>query len=115
MLITGEYELKNFKYPATYLGYFIDRQLVGCNSGHKCCDGTYRSRGLFVFPKFRGLGIGTKLLKAIIEQSRKEESTLCWSYPRIESWPTYKAAGFELISEWKNDEIGTNAYCKISV
>jgi GNAT superfamily N-acetyltransferase len=113
MLLSGEYELKNFNYTATFLGYFIDDKLVGCNSGHKCCDGTYRSRGLYVFPEYRKLGIGTKLLLATIDQSRKEDATLCWSYPRLESWSTYKAAGFELISDWKDDETGINAYCQV--
>lgn len=113
MLLSGEYELKNFKYPATYFGYFIDNILVGCNSGHKCCDNTYRSRGLYVFPEYRGLGIGTKLLLATIDQSRKEEATSCWSYPRLQSWSTYQTAGFKLISEWKNDETGINAYCQV--
>lgn len=113
MLLSGDYELKNFNYKPTFFGYFAGDKLVGCNSGHKCCDETYRSRGLYVFPEYRKLGIGTKLLLATIDQSRIENSKLCWSYPRFESWSTYKAAGFELISEWKNDETGINAYCTV--
>ena len=115
MLLSGEYELKNFNYPATYFIYIKDDKIAGCNSGHKCCDGTYRSRGLFVFPEYRKQGIGTSLLVATIKQGEKEDSTLVWSYPRFESWGTYKSAGFELISDWRTDETGVNAYCKIDI
>lgn len=112
MLISGEYELKNYNYPATFFVYKINDTIVGCNSGHQCCDGSYRSRGLYVFPDYRKQGIGKKLLDVTIEQGNKEKSTFVWSYPRLESWSTYKAAGFRLVSEWTESETGINAYCR---
>jgi GNAT superfamily N-acetyltransferase len=113
MLISGEYELKNFNYPPTFFVYMVNDVIAGCNSGHKCCDGTYRSRGLFVFPEYRKKGIGKELLLATIDQGKKETCTLIWSYPRFESWPTYNSAGFNLISSWSTSETGTNAYCSM--
>ena len=115
MLIAGDYELKNYEYTPSFFIYRIDDKIVGCNSGHKCCDGSYRSRGLYVFPEYRKKGYGKELLLETIEQGRKEEATFVWSYPRYESWPTYQASGFRLVSDWKRDETGTNALCVIKI
>lgn len=111
MLMNGHYEMKNFKYPPTFFVYYIENKLVGCNSGHKCCDNTYRSRGLYVFPDYRKKGYGRELLLATVEQGIKENTRYIWSYPRYESWPTYKSAGFKLSSDWRDSETGTNAFC----
>lgn len=113
MLINETYDLKNYEYEPTFFVYKAGDKIAGCNSGHKCCDGTYRSRGLYVFPDYRKKGYGKELLLATIDQGRKENSTAVWSFPRYESWPTYKAAGFDLLSEWRHSETGVNAYCKL--
>ena len=113
MLINDTFDLKNFNYPATFFIYSIDGKIVGCNSGHMCLDDMYRSRGLYVDPNFRKQGIGRELLLATIEQGVKEQAKSIWSYPRYESWSTYKSAGFTLTSEWKKSETGINAYCSI--
>lgn len=111
MLLDKTYDLKNFNYIPSYFVYIVDNKIVGCNSGHKCCDDTYRSRGLYVFPEYRGRGFGTELLKETIKQAKIERATSVWSYPKLESWNTYKKANFKLISDWKESEMGTNAYC----
>jgi len=81
-----------------------------------CKDNHYRSRGLYVFPNFRGKGIGTILLKATIAQAMVESAVLCWSYPKKTSWKSYLAAGFELASDWGGSETSdANAYCKINL
>lgn len=115
MLIAGDYELKNYEYIPSFFICFVDNKIVGCNSGHKCCDGSYRSRGLYVFPEYRKKGYGKELLLETIEQGRKEEATFVWSYPRYESWPTYHASGFRLVTDWKHDETGINAFCVIKI
>jgi GNAT superfamily N-acetyltransferase len=115
MLLNGTITLSNFNYHATYFAYKLDNKIVGCNSGHKCEDNSYRSRGLFVFPEYRKQGIGIELLKATIQQGKEENSNLIWSFPRKSSWNTYKTAGFTLVSEWSNCENEINAYCIISV
>ena len=115
MILDGGYDIKNFDYKPTYLLYCVDDKIAGCNSGHKCSDNKYRSRGLYVFPEFRKQGIGKELLLATVSQSKKENCDLVWSYPRFESWTTYKSAGFELISEWAESETGLNAYCSQSL
>jgi GNAT superfamily N-acetyltransferase len=111
MCYLGGYDLVNMDSIPTFFAYMIDGEIAGVNGGHMCNDNEYRSRGLYVFEKFRGKGIGTALLKATIEQAVKEEAALCWSYPKDSSWNTYAKAGFMLASEFEISENGTNAYC----
>jgi GNAT superfamily N-acetyltransferase len=115
MLLSGEYELKNYKSRPSFFIYMIGDEIAGCNSGHKCCDGTYRSRGLYVFPDHRKKGYGKELLLETINQGQRENAKCVWSYPRQNSWGTYKSAGFELISEWTASDNYLNAYCKINL
>jgi GNAT superfamily N-acetyltransferase len=116
MCYLGGYNLVNMDSMPTFFAYVIDGEIAGVNSGHMCKDKQYRSRGLYVFGKFRGKGIGTLLLTATIEQAKKENAVLCWSYPRKTSWKSYLAAGFELASDWEMSETSeANAYCVIKL
>ena len=115
MCFMGDYDLVNMATIPTFFAYIIDGEIAGVNSGHMCKDNQYRSRGLFVFEKFRGKGLGTILLKATIEQARQEKATMCWSYPRDTSWGTYEKAGFIIASDFEISETGNNAYCVINL
>jgi GNAT superfamily N-acetyltransferase len=107
------YDMYNMSTTPTFFAYTINGEIAGVNSGHMCKDNHYRSRGLFVFEKFRGLGIGTKLLISTLIQGKKEGATMCWSFPRDTSWMTYNSAGFLLPQgmSFNDSETGKNAYC----
>jgi len=111
----GGYDLQNMVSTPTFFGYTIDNKIIGVNSGHMCRDNSYRSRGLWVFPKHRGNQIGKQILIATIQQGITEGADYVWSYPKDTSWKTYNSAGFELASDWEKSENGTNAYCKYVV
>ena len=134
MIYLGGIEGKNMLTTPTFFGYFHENDLAGVNSGHLCADNSYRSRGLYVFPEYRGIiyyqcpyhdirglyvfpeyrgmGIGSKLLTATIQQAETEEATLVWSLPRRTSWNTYRRAGFTQTSDWfKTETSDENAYC----
>ena len=114
MCYLGGYDLNNMQCDPTFFAYIIGNEIAGVNSGHMCKDQQYRSRGLYVFERFRGKGIGTLLLTATIEKSKNEHAVLCWSYPRYSSWLTYQKAGFLLSSDWEKSETSDkNAYCGI--
>lgn len=116
MNFLGGYDIKNMNSEPSFFAYIQDSKILGVNSGHKCFDNSYRSRGLFVFPEYRNKGIGVSLLKETILQGIKESSSFVWSYPRKTSWSTYKNAGFNLSSDWKISETSdSNAYCKIDL
>ena len=115
MLFDGSYSMLNFDYTASYFCFEIEGTIAGVNSGHACSDGSYRSRGLFVYPEFRNKGIGRALLMAAIDQARFENAKFVWSFPRQNSWKVYESAGFSLASGWFDDEMGVNAYCKVNL
>jgi len=109
----GGYDIKNMESVPVFLGYISNNKIVGVNSGHACPnDLTYRSRGLWVDPLFRGQGIGQSLLAAVVKQGQSEGYNTVWSYPRQTSWTTYQSVGFSLISDWETSENSdANAYC----
>ena len=109
------YDLQNMNSIPTFFAYMIDNKIAGVNSGHMCRDNSYRSRGLWVFPEYRGKQIGKQILIATIQRGISEGASYVWSYPKDTSWKTYNSAGFELASTWEISETGTNAYCKYVV
>jgi len=111
----GGYHNENMNFAPTFFGYFENDNLLGVNSGHKCRNNSYRSRGLYVHQSFRQRGIGKELLLATIEQGKKEKCNYVWSYPRDSSWKAYEKAGFHLTSEWADSELGKNAYCRVDL
>jgi GNAT superfamily N-acetyltransferase len=115
MCYLGGYDLVNMDATPTFFAYMIDGEIAGVNSGHMCNGKHYRSRGLYVFDKYRGNGLGTILLKATIEQAIVENASMCWSYPKDTSWKSYSRAGYRLASDFEISENGTNAYCTIEL
>jgi GNAT superfamily N-acetyltransferase len=116
MIFLGGYTMDNMHTTPTFLGYYVEDKLVGVNSGHKCSDNSYRSRGLFVFPEFRHSGIATTILKETIKQGEIEGCSFVWSYPRKTSWRAYEQANFVLMSDWEGSETSeANAYCGIYI
>lgn len=106
------YDMKNMSQKPSFFAFIVDEKILGVNSGHMCMDKGYRSRGLWVDPKFRRQGIGQQLLHRTIEQAKIESARYVWSYPRKTSWSTYAKSGFELASNWGSSETSdNNAYC----
>ena len=117
MCFLNGHNMANMVSIPTFYGYIVNDKIVGVNSGHACPDqNNYRSRGLWVDPNYRGRGIGQQLLTATINQGLQEGYDQIWSYPRRSSWPTYRAVGFALASEWEVSETSeANAYCILNL
>lgn len=113
MQFTGGYDIYNMSTIPTFFAFKIDNIIAGVNSGHMCAGNVYRSRGIYVYDRFRGRGIGVHLLKATIDQGLNEGASFVWSYPRKSSWSTYQAAGFYLMTDWESSETSlSNAYAR---
>lgn len=111
-----EYDGSYFDYKPTFFGAFCDGTLAGVNSGHRTGDESYRSRGLYVMPNYRGMALGKHLLDATIQQAKNEGCKFCWSIPRFTSRNSYFSAGFEQVGEMFPTETSeSNFYVRINV
>ena len=107
------YDINVFTYPVYFFGSYQSNKLIGVNSGHLTSPTEFRSRGLWVDPEFRGMGLAKQLLEATIQQAIHSNASLIWSLPRVSSLHAYTSAGFTTVGEIINEgvEFGPNIYC----
>lgn len=82
-----------------FYAFFIDSIIAGVNSYHRVSDNQCRSRGLYVYPKYRKNNIGIELLKYAIEENRNKGYEFIWSMPRSTAISTYEKAGYKMTTE----------------
>ena len=99
------------KYEPKFFAFVIDDEVVGVNSGFRTEVSVYRSRGLWVDPNHRGLGLGQQLLTQATKLAKEEICKVIWSMPRKSAMETYESVGFNKIGEWLDEtvEFGPNA------
>jgi len=114
MVYLGGYDINNMTTNPAFFACMLDGKIIGVNSGHRCADGSYRSRGLWVDTNYRKLGIASSLLTFTHKHGIDLGCTSTWSYPRQSSWSAYQRAGFELSSIWTASETSdANAYAQL--
>lgn len=101
--------------PQIFLGgYFEEDRLeniMAVNSLHLAESYMARSRGLWLAPKLRGMGLGKQMLVATNDRARELGAEAIWSFSRQSSITTYEAAGYVRTSSWMDHgEFGPNAY-----
>jgi GNAT superfamily N-acetyltransferase len=111
------YDMNAFNYPIYFFGSYKNDRLIGVNSGHLTSPTEFRSRGLWVDPEFRGMGLAKQLLEKTIQQAIQSNASLIWSLPRITSLDTYHSVEFTTVGEVINEgvEFGPNIYCCLSL
>ena len=84
------------------------------NSGHRTRDDLYRSRGIWVDPKFRKTGVAQTLFELTESKAREEGCRLIWSIPRKSALPAYTKFGFETVGDYFDEgmEFGPNIYVR---
>lgn len=111
MTYSGNYDISVYsKYTPVFLAYLVNGEVAGVNSGHRVSDIEYRSRGLYVFPKYRGMGIGIELLRALIPYATEDGCHYIWSLPKVSAINTYRSAGFVISDEDIVTDTGVNRY-----
>jgi len=114
MMYQGGYDMSIYeKYTPTFFAvYNVVGEIVGVNSGHRTSDELYRSRGIWVDPRYRKLGVSGVLFCELHGQAMKEGCKALWSVPRKEALPAYKSVGFIQTSEFFDEgmEFGPNCY-----
>ena len=100
------------KYTNHY--YEEKEELVGVNSGAQCGLRLYRSRGLWINSKHRGLGGAKDLLNVVIEEGKNRGCNKIWSLPRKNSLYAYEKAGFKKQSDWIEDDVDFGPNCIVT-
>ena len=100
------------KYTSHY--YKEKEELVGVNSGVQCGFKLYRSRGLWINPKHRGLGLSEILLNSVVNEGKDRDCTEIWSLPRKNSLHAYLSAGFKKQGDWIKDDVKFGPNCIVT-
>ncbi len=112
----GGHDMSLMRAPAHFWIARRSREhIVGVLSGHfgGIIDNqrSYRTRGLWVAASVRRSGIASALMSAAVEQAKKDNCTLIWTFPRESSISFYESVGFKRIGEWVDSgEFGPNIY-----
>lgn len=108
----GGYNKEIEKNIPTFFGAFIDNECVAVNSGFATDKFYYRSRGLYVVPKYRKNGVAYKLLAATEEEAIASGHKFLWSMPRESALIVYLLYGFKKASKMFDDnvEFGPNCF-----
>lgn len=115
--INQPYSMEVFSYPAYFFGAYHDNKLIGVNSGHSTSPTEFRSRGLWVDPNYRKLGIAQRLLKETVNQAKDSGAYMVWSIPKLSIIDTYKKVGFIPVYSIPvvNVEFGPNVYTVLDI
>jgi len=117
MMYLGGYNL-HFKSEEPYfIGFVEGTEVVAVNSYVKTDvpkpDGyEWRSRGLWVHPKYRGCGHASSLLRYMIKHVWEMGGSMIWTMPRRGALEVYESVGFEKVTEWKKQDWGVNCYAR---
>jgi ribosomal protein S18 acetylase RimI-like enzyme len=89
---------------AFHLGYYIEDELACIASFHPQSYGEfagigYQLRGMATIPKYRGEGIGNKLLNFGLTYLRGQKANYVWCNARTKALKFYRDMGFEIISD----------------
>jgi len=109
-------DMNIFNYDPTFWGVFKDNKLVGVNSGHKTTSNHYRSRGIWVDPAYRQLGLAQKLFTMTEHQALLEKCEMIWSIPRKSALSAYTNYGFNTVGDFISTETSaSNIYVKKNI
>ena len=109
-----EFDMDVFNYEPTFFGVFNNNKLIGVNSGHRTKDNIYRSRGIWVDPTYRKIGVAQMLFLMTESQAVRQGCEIIWSIPRKSALKSYTKFGFETVGNYFDEgmEFGPNIYVK---
>ena len=113
MLYLGGYNMEIYKkFQPFFCGIFVNDELAGVNSCHQTDERSMRSRGIFIFEKYRSLKLSRYLFDFVEDKAVKENCDNIWSLPRLTAIQAYQSFGFNITSELINEnvEFGPNYY-----
>lgn len=80
-----------------FLGFTNEVEIIACVSGFQTNLHEYRCRGIWVQEPYRSTGLGLKMIDALIEQIKINESqtSTIWTMARLRSVGFYQRAQFK--------------------
>ena len=97
-----------------FYGIFDKETLIGVNSGYQTHN-NFRSRGLYILPKYRGYGYSKLLLNKTIDTAYILGCDVFWSVPRKESLPAYESCGLVRKGDFFLSQYGINCYAELNL
>lgn len=115
MRLEGGFDPDIYKNEVYFYKIVVDDVLAGTNSVFKTGDGEFRSRGLYVFPEFRGRSLSRTLLEEAIAYTERQGGKVLWSLPRVRALPAYESVGFKKLraAQDQDMEFGPNVYAAL--
>ena len=99
------------KYTPSFWAIKHGDEIIAVNSGFKTEERIYRSRGLYVYPDYRGQGLSAILLRQAILQGKKEQCHWIWSLPRKTALSAYQRVAFKKRGKWLDKEVEFGPNC----
>ena len=99
------------KYTPSFWAIKHGDEIIAVISGFKRDERIYRSRGLYVYPDYRGQGLSAILLRQAILQGKKEQCHWIWSLPRKTALSAYQRVGFKKRGKWLDKEVEFGPNC----
>jgi len=115
MIYLGGYDMQYKDEEPHFVGFTDIGEIIAVNSYVRNKAQTWRSRGLWVHPKFRGRGYAREILKYMIDDVKQRGGDWIWTMPRRGSLEVYEAVGFERTTDWEKQGWGVNCYAKIEL
>lgn len=115
MRLEGGFDPEIYKNQVYFYKILVGDVLAGTNSVFKTGDGEFRSRGLFVFPEFRGQSLSRALLEEAIAYTKLNGGEVLWSIPRVSALSAYERVGFQKLraTDEQDMEFGPNVYAAL--
>ena len=95
LAINGSIDMSIYtKYSPIFWLLQTKKEGIGCLSGHPTSEESFRLRGLYIKPEYRGNGFSHKLLSKALLFAREAGYKLAWTLPKVSVLGVYESVGF---------------------
>ena len=115
MRYKGGYDMSFKDQTPNFIGIVDLGEVIAVNSYVLTSGTMFRSRGLWVHPRFRGCGYAKELLNYMINDVRYTDASMIWTMPRRGALEAYESVGFERTTEWEKQGWGVNCYARFDI
>ena len=115
MRYKGGYDLSFKLEEPRFTGIVDTSDIIAVNSYVLTSGTMWRSRGLWVHPRFRGCGYARDLLQFMIKEIATTDGRMIWTMPRRGALEAYESVGFTKTTDWEKQGWGVNCYARYDI